>query len=139
MRKVASSQDLIPWKDFMEGKLSKEIFVLQRRSLVCPPSRLTIGDWSKQLISQILQISHGQWIFRYVSLHDQSTGYLRDVQRRSVLLEVNRLANLDPVQLPEGSRYLLEIDFSSLGALETQTYWLLAMRAVIRAGRREIA
>ena len=70
MKCVARSQDLIPWKDFMEGKLSKEWFSLQRSSLVCSPSRLTIADWAKRLISQILQVSHAQWIFRNVSLHD---------------------------------------------------------------------
>jgi len=37
MKHEAESQDLIPWKDFMEGKLSKEIFHLQHLSLACPP------------------------------------------------------------------------------------------------------
>ena len=30
---VATSQDIIPWEDSMEGKLSKEIFNLKRLSL----------------------------------------------------------------------------------------------------------
>ena len=136
MRTVAASQDLIPWRCFMEGKLSKEIFTLQRRSLARSPSRLTIGDWGKRLISQILQVSHGQWLFRNVSLHAAHSGYLCDLQRRTVLLEVDRLAQMDPAQLPEGSRYLLEIDFATLGTLEKQSYWLFAMRAAVRAGKR---
>ena len=68
MRRVARSQDLIPWKDFMEGKLNKEWFLLQRLSLVCSSSRLTIVDWANRLISQVLQFTHGQWIFRNVSI-----------------------------------------------------------------------
>jgi len=43
---------------------------------------------------------------------------------------------MDPAQLPEGSRYLLEIDFATLGTLEKQSYWLFAMRAAVRAGKR---
>ena len=138
MSRVAASQDLIPWKDFMEGKLSKEIFSLQRLSLACSPSRLSIVDWAKRLISQVLQISHAQWIFRNVSLHDNKTGYLRNEQRREVLAEVDRLSQLDPSQIPESSKYLLEIDFSSFKNenLVDQSYWLFAMRAAKKAGRR---
>jgi hypothetical protein len=138
MSRVAASQDLIPWKDFMEGKLSKEIFNLQRLSLACSPSRLSIVDWAKRLISQVLQISHAQWIFRNVSLHDNKTGYLCNEQRREVLAEVDRLSQLDPRQIPESSRYLLEIDFSSFKNenIVDQSYWLFAMRAAKKAGRR---
>ena len=39
---VAASQDLIPWKDFMECKLSKDILSLQCLSLTCSHSRLSI-------------------------------------------------------------------------------------------------
>ncbi len=76
-RRAALSQDLIPWTSFMEGKVSKEILALQRRTLLHSPSPLSIADWSKQLISRILHISHAQWIFRNVSLHDRREGYLR--------------------------------------------------------------
>ena len=124
MRKVAASQDLIPWKRFLEGKLSKEIFLLQQHSLSCSPSRLTIADWPRRLISQVLQISHAQWIFRNVSLHDAAQGYIRIKKREAILQEVDRLADIDPILLPEGSKYLLEIDFSLLhrDTLENQSW-----------------
>ena len=139
MRKVAASQDLIPWTSFMEGKLSKEIFLLQNRTLVNSPSRLDISAWAKKLVSQILQMSHAQWVFRNVSLHDERDGYLRDQKREQVLAEVDRLSTVDPASLPESQRYLLEIDFSSpsdSNDLVKQSYWLYAMRAAMKAGRR---
>jgi len=138
MRRVAASQDLIPWTSFMEGKLSKEIFRLQGSQLMSSPSRLTIVDWGKQLISQILQISHAQWVFRNVSLYDAHNGYLRVKQRRAVLREVDRLSQVDTRTLPDRSRYLLEIDFSSFSAqpLAKQQYWVYAMQAAIKAGKR---
>ena len=101
IKRVARSQDLIPWKDFMEGKLSKEWFSLQRSSLVCSHSRLTIADWEKRLISQILQVSHAQWIFRNVSLHDAQQGYLRRQKRAAVLAEIDRLSKLSPDDVPD--------------------------------------
>ena len=65
-----TSQDLITWTSFMEGKLPKEIFLLQSHQLMSSPSCLTIADWGKQLISQILQMSHAQWVFCNISLYD---------------------------------------------------------------------
>ena len=141
MQKVARSQDSIPWTCFMEGKLSREIFLLQQQTLSRSLSRLTITDWSKKLISQVLQISHAQWIFRNVSMHDAVQGYLRVKQRDTILREVDRLSEVDPILLPTDSKYLLEIDFSSLhrDTLEKQSYWLLAMKAAVRAGQRTVA
>jgi hypothetical protein len=141
MKRVAASQDLIPWTCFMEGKLSHEIFTLQRHSLACSPSRLTISDWAKKLISQILQISHAQWVFRNVSLHDARTGYLRVKKRQDILAEVDRLLDVDPCLIPAGSQYLMEIDFTALhrDSLEKQSYWVLAMKAAVKAGQRTVA
>ena len=50
-------------------------------------------------------------------------------KRREVLAEVDRLAKVDPILLPESSRYVLEIDFTSLhnDKLEKQSYWVLVM------------
>ena len=95
-------------------------------------------DWTKQFISQLLHISHAQWVFRNVSLHDRSVGYLQKLQRRKVLLEIDRLSQLSPSELPDDSKYLLEMDFSTPqnSSLIEQSYWILAMKAAICAGRR---
>ena len=118
----------------MEGKLSKEIFLLQQHSLSCSPLRLTIADWSRHLISQVLQMSHAQWVFWNVSLHDAAQGYIRVQKQESIFQEVDRLAEIDPILLPE-------IDFSLLhrDTLERQSYWLLAMKAALKAGQRTVA
>ncbi len=43
-----------------------------------------------------------------------------------------------PDEIPQGSHYLLEMDFTSLynASFEQQSYWVLAMKAAQRAGRR---
>ena len=58
-----------------------------------------------------------------------------------MLREVDRLSEVDPILLPTYSKYLLEIDFSSLhhDTLEKQSYWLLAMKAAVRAGQRTVS
>ena len=46
--------------------------------------------------------------------------------------------DIDPMGVPPESRFLLEFDFDSLyrTSFEKQTYWVRAMKAAHRAGRR---
>ena len=62
-------------------------------------------------------------------------------KRQEVLAEVDRLAEVDPILLPERSRYLLKIDFPSLlnGHLEKPSYWVLAMKAAVKADQLTVA
>ena len=52
--------------------------------------------------------------------------------------EADKLSQLDPEQLSEGSHYLIEIDFSSLhnAGLWKQSYLIFAMWAAVKAGWR---
>jgi hypothetical protein len=51
------------------------------------------------------------------------------------------LADLSPEDVPEASRFLLEINFTELSRLqvETQKYWILAVNAALTAQNRELA
>ena len=60
MQPIAASQYLIPWTCFMEGKISREILLLQESVIARSPSPLSIADWAKHLITHLLQISHAQ-------------------------------------------------------------------------------
>ena len=57
------------------------------------------------------------------------------------LLEIAELTEKRPEDLPEESRFLLEMDFESLilASYEPQAYWVLAMKAEIRGGARSSA
>jgi len=96
MKKVALQQNPIPWKHFMEGKISSALLKLQSKSLACSPLRLSSGDWAKQLITRILHISHGQRVFRNTSLHLKTHGYLRLQERTATLATIDRLSTIDP-------------------------------------------
>ena len=58
-----------------------------------------------------------------------------------MLAEIEGLIDLDPDDIPPESRYLLELDFNSLyrSSFEQQSYWVRAMKAARRAGRRAAA
>jgi hypothetical protein len=98
-------------------------------------------DWTKQFISRILQITHSQWIFRNVSLHNRTHGYLHNQKAEEILHQINILLDLAPEEVPKASRFLLEINFSELSKshLETQKYWMLAVDAALKAKALESA
>ena len=92
----------------------------------------------RQFIGRILHITHSQWIYRNLILHDHRNGYLRRNEQESILLEIEKLADTNPDDLPEESRFLLEIDFDRLcrSDLGDQQYWVVAMAAARKAGQR---
>jgi hypothetical protein len=100
---------------------------------------LTVDDWMKKFIDQLILTVHGQWIYQNVSKYHETHGSVRRTERRQLLLEIDRLASLTPEEVPEESKFLLEVDFARLvaGEVTTQHYWVHAVKAAaVVAGRR---
>ena len=95
----------------------------------------------KAMSSHLMQASHCQWIFRNFTLHDKQQGYLHLKHRKDLLQELDKLIDTPSDDIPEESRYLLELDYSKLynASFEQQSYWVLAMKAARRAGRQASA
>ena len=136
--RLAEEQDLIGWDNFMEGKISTQFEVLQRAHLINAPTVMNSSDWTKHFISKLLHITHGQWIYRNISRHHAKLGLLKEVERRNLLVEIDRLMSIDPSEVPEESKFLLEIDFRAIrvASTERQSYWVHAVRAAVKAERR---
>ena len=62
----------------------------------------------KQFVTNILQITHSQWIFRNISFHNRKNGYLQNKTADELLQHINSLSEVSPEELPESSRFLLE-------------------------------
>ena len=138
MLKLARSQDEIGWRNFMEGRVSKEFYAIQRLHLIHSSSFLGGDDWVKQFISRILHITHSQWIYRNFTLHDRMKGYLRLKDRLVTLADIETLMETQPHELPKESEFLLEMDMDRLCSsdIDHQKYWIYAMKAARKAGRR---
>ncbi len=141
MMTAAASQDLIGWTEFLHRKISVDIESIQHIHCTLSLCRTTGLDWMKAMASHLMQASHCQWIFRNFTLHDKQRGYLRLQHCKDLLRELNKLINTPLDNIPEESRYLLELDYSELynAPLERQSYWVLAMKAARQAGRRASA
>ncbi len=139
MRALAASQEKIGWQNFTEGYISWHVYNIQRFHLSMSTNFLNGSNWTKQFITKILQITHFQWIYRNISLHDKRQGYLHTKQSEDLIQEITELSELSPNKVPETCRFLLEVNFTKLTSshLETQWYWTLAMNAALAARQLE--
>jgi hypothetical protein len=113
LKALAESQDQIGWKNFTEVHISTHFYEIQTFHLVMSSSFLNRTDWTKQFITKILQIMHSQWIYQNISLHNKNQGYLHNKRSEELMKEMESLADLAPEEVPETSRFLLEINSQS--------------------------
>jgi hypothetical protein len=138
MRALARSQNKIGWRNFMEGCISTPFYFIQHYHLTLLGSYLNGADWTKSLISKLLLITHSQWIYRNFTLHDKLCGYLHNKTLENIHVTIKQLAEMSPDDIPEESRFLLEINFGYLtrSHLGNQQYWVIALQVAITVGRR---
>jgi hypothetical protein len=68
----AISQDKIGWDNFIMGMVSTRLLTIQDSYLWVRGSNCLVEKWATGLITQLLQVAHGQWIYRCVLVHDQA-------------------------------------------------------------------
>jgi len=129
--RLAVSVDCIGWRRFMEGMLSRELVELQKYALAESDSRLTVDMWAKELVIRLLEITHGQWLYRNVLVHDKTAGDLVTRRKEEIRKALEDQLELGEEGLAEEDRFLLEINLDDLDTSsgEDQTYWLLALEA----------
>ena len=121
----------------MEGMISKEIAPIQSNYLNVRGSHLTIERWSTGLITKLLEVTHGQWLYRNVQVHDTVSGELASLRKEEIQMEIEKQQELGGDGLLEEDKYLLEVNLDDLENTsgEQQEYWLLAIRAAREARR----
>ena len=129
---LGRSMDAIGWRRFMEGMVSKQVVRIQRRFIEeggrCD---LSADIWVQQLAVRLLEVTHGQWLFRNVHVHDHVAGVHATRRKEELWGAIEDQLELGGEGLDEQDRYLLEINLEDLETTtgEDQTYWLLAIQA----------
>lgn len=130
---LAESQDLIGWRNFMEGWVSSNFYTIQLEHLAPGIVRLNASDWMKGFITRarVLQMTHAQWLLRNFMLHDFKSGFLHLKHRIDILYRIEELSHTQEHEIPDESHFLLEIDTNQLanGDRDGQEYWVCAMEA----------
>jgi hypothetical protein len=132
---LGHSQDTIGRRRFLEGLILKEIVALQRQFYAVNSSQMSLDKWSSGLITWLLKITHGQWLYQNFMVHDLVSGTIATAEKEEHLLEIERQRDLGDARLLEEDKYLVEVN---LGDMETtsgkcQNYWLLAIKTVQKA------
>ncbi len=66
MQDLAALQDIIWWDNFAMGIVSKKLLQIQSAHLSQCNSGRTAKKWISGFITQLLQVTHSQWIYRCV-------------------------------------------------------------------------
>ena len=130
-RELARSMDVIGWRRFMEGMISREVFEIQRRSTAEGKQAISLKKWGINLVMKLLEVTHGQWLYRNVRVHDSIAGELASKRKEEIRKALLDQFELGREGLAEEDWYLLEINLDELetSSGEDQTYWLLALKA----------
>jgi hypothetical protein len=131
-QRMARSQDKIGWRRFMEGIVWKEIFNVHYSTLHDSEEDMPEPSlWTKGLVIKLLEVTHGQWLYRNVHVHDCISGALATAKKEELQKAIKDELELGGEGLAEEDMYLLEINLDDLATTsgEDQTYWLLAIRA----------
>ncbi len=77
-QEMAKEQDMIGWRRFMEGMISKKLVCIHEDCHALTGRGLSAISWASQLVVRLLEVvTHGQWIYRNVQVHDEQQGTLR--------------------------------------------------------------
>ena len=119
------------------GMVSSKLLPIQSDFFLHSKSSSRATRWISGLITQLLQVTHTQWIYRWVLVHDRTTGTLISTHKKELLKEIDRRLTLSPEGLAEEDRFLLECNFDNLITTtgEHQEYWLLTIQAAREVSR----
>jgi hypothetical protein len=115
--------------------ISKEIVILQQQFYAVNESRMSLDKWSPGLFTQLLEITHGQWLYRIFMVHDPVSGTIATGKKEELLLEIERQWDLGDAGLLDEDKYLAEVNLGNLETTsgERQHYWLLAIKTARKA------
>jgi hypothetical protein len=137
MQNLARSQNIIGWDLYMMGMVSKQMAAIQSIYLLQHQSARLVSKWLSGLSTQLLQVTHCQWIYRCVLVHDRSTGTLVLAHKEELMKEIEHQLELGEEGLAEDDKFLLKCIFNELATTngEHQEYWILTIQAAREAWR----
>ena len=70
---------------------------------------MSIDGWMTGMIIKLLEITHGQWMYRNVMVHDITTGTLITKRKQEIQLEIERQQEMGSEGLHEEDTFLAEV------------------------------
>jgi hypothetical protein len=131
IQEFAASQDNIGWDGFIMGMVLSKLLPIQSAYLLQCNISYQAASWISEVTTQLLQVTHSQWIYQCILVRDTTTGTLISSHKDELLKEIKHQLTLGPERLAKEDRFLLECNFDELKTTsgKNQEYWLLAIQA----------
>ena len=68
--------------------ISKEITGIQKSYLAISRYHLSIERWTTGLITKLLEVTHGQWLYRNVHVHDSISATTATLHKEEIQTEI---------------------------------------------------
>ncbi len=75
---------------------------------------MSLDKWCTGLITRLLEITHGQWLYRNYIVHDPVSGIIATARKEELLVEIERQRELGDAGLLEEDKYLAEVNLEEL-------------------------
>ena len=113
----------------MEGMICKEFGRIHRMHVGLQASQLSAEKWGVGLVTKLLEVAHGQWLYRNIQVHDKISGTLVTLRKEELQLEIKRQQELGTAGVLDKDCHLAECNLRDLedSSGATETYWLLAI------------
>ena len=98
----------------MEGMVCKEIRAIQRTHSSITGLQCNTERWGRELVTCLLEVTHGQWLYRNVQVHDRIPGTLATQQKEELQMEIERQQELGMEGLLDDDCYLAECNLGDL-------------------------
>jgi hypothetical protein len=128
---MAVAQDEIGWKRFMEGMISKRLVCLYAEYRELAGEGLSPEKWASQLVIRLLEVTHGQWVYRNIQVHDETHGTIRTLEKEQIQAEIEDQMELgfDGFVAMDQSLATVSLEDLESSGGDQQEYWLLAVKA----------
>ncbi len=121
----------------MEEMVCKEIREIQSTHLsgLC----CNTANWGRDLVTHLLEVTHGQWLCHNVQVHNKIAKTLATQRKEELQMEIECQQELGTEGLLEEDCYLAECNLGNLEEISRmrETYWLTSIQATREAGRLE--
>ncbi len=134
-QKMADAQDTIGLRRFLGGMVVRHMRIVQETYTLVEGSNITPEEWTSRLIIKLMEITHGQWLYCCVQVHDSISDTKTTAHKEALQQEIEAELEMGMEKLLDKDQYLCEFNLEDLENTlgERQEYWLIAIRAARKA------
>ena len=98
----------------------------------------TVDHWMRDLIKQLLNLSHEQWLAKNLMKHHHTKGAIAIKTKKQLARQLDKLLDKDIHNIQDRDRWLLDLQQSDIGemSLRQLQYTVFTLRSRRQAGRR---